>query len=46
MAWACSRWERRCQGFSRGRKLEKVGRKAQDTAELFFDEVSCTGART
>jgi acyl-CoA dehydrogenase len=26
-------------GFSRGRKLEKVGRKAQDTAELFFDDV-------
>jgi acyl-CoA dehydrogenase len=25
------------QGFERGRKLEKVGRKAQDTAELFFD---------
>ncbi len=27
-------------GFSRGRKLEKVGRRAQDTAELFFDEVA------
>jgi acyl-CoA dehydrogenase len=27
------------EGFSRGRKLEKIGRKAQDTAELFFDEV-------
>jgi acyl-CoA dehydrogenase len=26
-------------GFSRGRKLAKIGRKAQDTAELFFDEV-------
>lgn len=26
-------------GFSRGRRLEKIGRKAQDTAELFFDEV-------
>jgi alkylation response protein AidB-like acyl-CoA dehydrogenase len=26
-------------GFQRGRKLEKVGRKAQDTAELFFDDV-------
>jgi acyl-CoA dehydrogenase len=26
-------------GFSRGRKLEKVGRRAQDTAELFFDDV-------
>jgi alkylation response protein AidB-like acyl-CoA dehydrogenase len=27
------------EGFERGRKLDKVGRKAQDTAELFFDEV-------
>jgi alkylation response protein AidB-like acyl-CoA dehydrogenase len=27
------------EGFERGRKLEKVGRRAQDTAELFFDEV-------
>jgi acyl-CoA dehydrogenase len=26
-------------GFTRGRKLAKVGHKAQDTAELFFDEV-------
>jgi acyl-CoA dehydrogenase len=26
-------------GFERGRKLAKVGRKAQDTAELFFDDV-------
>ena len=26
-------------GFTRGRKLEKIGRKAQDTAELFFDDV-------
>jgi alkylation response protein AidB-like acyl-CoA dehydrogenase len=26
-------------GFTRGRKLKKVGRLAQDTAELFFDEV-------
>jgi alkylation response protein AidB-like acyl-CoA dehydrogenase len=26
-------------GFQRGRKLEKLGRKAQDTAELFFDDV-------
>jgi acyl-CoA dehydrogenase len=26
-------------GFTRGRKLEKVGRKAQDTAELFFTDV-------
>lgn len=27
------------QGFSRGRLLEKIGLKGQDTAELFFDEV-------
>jgi acyl-CoA dehydrogenase len=27
-------------GFSRGRKLDKVGRRAQDTAELFFDDVA------
>jgi acyl-CoA dehydrogenase len=26
-------------GFRRGRALKKVGNKAQDTAELFFDEV-------
>ncbi len=26
-------------GFIRGRKLEKIGCKAQDTAELFFDNV-------
>lgn len=25
------------EGFERGRKLEKIGRKAQDTAELFFE---------
>jgi alkylation response protein AidB-like acyl-CoA dehydrogenase len=31
--------ERDMPGFSRGRNLEKVGLKAQDTAELFFDEV-------
>jgi alkylation response protein AidB-like acyl-CoA dehydrogenase len=28
------------EGFSRGRKLDKVGRRAQDTAELFFDDVA------
>jgi acyl-CoA dehydrogenase len=28
-----------CAGFRVGRLLDKVGRKAQDTAELFFDEV-------
>lgn len=27
------------QGFSRGRLLDKIGQKAQDTAELFFDNV-------
>ncbi|MDX2157912.1 MAG: acyl-CoA dehydrogenase family protein [Hyphomicrobiaceae bacterium] len=27
------------EGFRRGRKLEKIGEKAQDIAELFFDEV-------
>ena len=27
------------QGVKRGRNLKKVGNKAQDTAELFFDEV-------
>lgn len=26
-------------GFSRGKNLEKVGMKAQDTSELFFDDV-------
>lgn len=26
-------------GFKKGRKLEKLGLKAQDTAELFFDDV-------
>jgi long-chain-acyl-CoA dehydrogenase len=28
-----------CAGFRVGRLLDKIGRKAQDTAELFFDEV-------
>ncbi|WP_243056770.1 acyl-CoA dehydrogenase family protein [Nocardioides sp. SR21] len=31
--------ERGMKGFERGRNLEKVGMKAQDTAELFFDNV-------
>ncbi len=31
--------ERGMEGFSRGRKLDKVGMPAQDTAELFFDDV-------
>lgn len=30
--------ERGTAGFSRGRRLEKVGLKANDTAELFFDD--------
>jgi acyl-CoA dehydrogenase len=28
-----------CPGFRVGRLLDKIGRKAQDTAELFFEEV-------
>lgn len=31
--------ERDMPGFTRGRKLEKIGLHAQDTAELFFDDV-------
>jgi alkylation response protein AidB-like acyl-CoA dehydrogenase len=31
--------ERDIPGFRRGRKLEKIGQYAQDTAELFFDNV-------
>lgn len=31
--------ERGMEGFERGRKLAKMGMKAQDTAELFFNEV-------
>jgi alkylation response protein AidB-like acyl-CoA dehydrogenase len=31
--------ERDMRGFSRGRNLEKAGQHAQDTAELFFDDV-------
>jgi alkylation response protein AidB-like acyl-CoA dehydrogenase len=31
--------ERGMDGFERGRNLEKVGLHAQDTAELFFDDV-------
>jgi alkylation response protein AidB-like acyl-CoA dehydrogenase len=31
--------ERGMPGFARGRRLEKLGLHAQDTAELFFDEV-------
>ncbi len=32
--------ERGMEGFKRGRLLEKVGLKAQDTAELIFEDVS------
>ncbi|WP_211188694.1 acyl-CoA dehydrogenase family protein [Gordonia asplenii] len=31
--------ERDTPGFSRGRNLDKIGMHAQDTAELFFDDV-------
>jgi alkylation response protein AidB-like acyl-CoA dehydrogenase len=31
--------ERGMEGFERGRNLDKVGQHAQDTAELFFDNV-------
>ncbi|MBC7590929.1 MAG: acyl-CoA dehydrogenase family protein [Salinibacterium sp.] len=31
--------ERGMVGFERGRNLDKIGLKAQDTAELFFDDV-------
>lgn len=31
--------ERGMAGFERGRNLDKIGLKAQDTAELFFDDV-------
>ncbi|WP_137293163.1 acyl-CoA dehydrogenase family protein [Nocardioides dongxiaopingii] len=31
--------ERGMEGFERGRNLDKMGLKAQDTAELFFDNV-------
>jgi alkylation response protein AidB-like acyl-CoA dehydrogenase len=31
--------ERGMKGFERGRNLDKIGMKAQDTAELFFDDV-------
>ncbi|MCU1595092.1 MAG: putative acyl-CoA dehydrogenase [Frankiales bacterium] len=35
--------ERGMPGFERGRNLEKVGMKGQDTAELFFDNVRVPG---
>ncbi|MCW2726580.1 MAG: putative acyl-CoA dehydrogenase [Frankiales bacterium] len=36
--------ERGMKGFERGRNLEKMGLKAQDTAELFFDDVRVPAA--
>ena len=36
--------ERGMPGFARGRNLDKVGLKSQDTAELFFDQVQVPAA--
>ena len=36
--------ERGMPGFDRGRNLDKIGLKAQDTAELFFDDVRVPAA--
>ncbi|WP_188940162.1 acyl-CoA dehydrogenase family protein [Nakamurella endophytica] len=36
--------ERDMPGFTRGRKLDKIGMVAQDTAELFFDDVRVPAA--
>jgi alkylation response protein AidB-like acyl-CoA dehydrogenase len=36
--------ERGTPGFERGRNLEKIGQHAQDTAELFFDDVRVPAA--
>ncbi|MBR8742714.1 acyl-CoA dehydrogenase family protein [Nocardiopsis sp. MG754419] len=36
--------ERDMPGFDRGRNLDKIGLKAQDTAELFFDDVRVPAA--
>jgi acyl-CoA dehydrogenase len=36
--------ERGMRGFDRGRNLDKVGMHAQDTAELFFDDVRVPAA--
>ena len=36
--------ERGMPGFGRGRNLEKIGLKCQDTAELFFDQVPVPAA--
>ena len=45
---ACSSSSAAWTGFTRGRKLDKLGQHAQDTAELFFDDVrvpvgTCSG---
>jgi alkylation response protein AidB-like acyl-CoA dehydrogenase len=36
--------ERGMEGFERGRKLDKMGLKSQDTAELFFNDVKVPAA--
>jgi len=36
--------ERGMEGFERGRKLDKMGLKSQDTAELFFNDVKVPNA--
>ncbi len=36
--------ERSMEGFSRGRKLDKIGMHAQDTAELIFEDVRVPAA--
>jgi len=36
--------ERGMKGFEKGKRLKKVGMKAQDTAELFFDNVQVPAA--
>lgn len=36
--------QRGMPGFERGRNLDKIGMKAQDTAELFFDDVRVPAA--
>ncbi|MFD1933035.1 acyl-CoA dehydrogenase family protein [Nonomuraea mangrovi] len=36
--------ERGMEGFTRGRNLDKIGMKAQDTAELFFENVRVPAA--
>ena len=38
-SWSSAAWP----GFERGRKLEKIGMHAQDTAELFFEDVPRAG---